>query len=77
MNGKKVVDSDNIIRPEMKLEKLQKMRPVFDKVAGSITAATSSALTDGASAVLLMRESTAKKLGLTPKGYVKSYAFRA
>ena len=77
MNGKKVVDSDNIIRPEMKLEKLQKMRPVFDKVAGSITAATSSALTDGASAVLLMRESTAKELGLTPKGYLKSYAFPA
>ena len=77
MNGKSVVNSDNIIRPEMKPEKLQKMRPVFDKVAGTITAATSSALTDGASAVLLMRESTAKGLGLTPKGYLKSYAFPA
>ena len=32
MNGKKVVDSDNIIRPEMKLEKLQKMRPVFERL---------------------------------------------
>jgi len=77
MNGKDAVDSDNIIRPNMKLEKLQKMRPVFDKVAGSITAATSSALTDGASAVLLMRESTAKQLGLQPKGFLKSYAFPA
>ncbi len=77
LNGKKMVDSDNIIRPEMKPEKLKKMRPVFDKVAGSITAATSSALTDGASAVLLMRESTAKELGLTPKGFLKSYAFPA
>ena len=77
MNGKNAVDSDNIIRPNMKLEKLQKMRPVFDKVAGSITAATSSALTDGASAVLLMRESTAKQLGLKPKGFLKSYAFPA
>ena len=38
MNGKNVVNSDNIIRPEMKPEKLKKMRPVFDKVAGSITA---------------------------------------
>ena len=77
MNGENVVDTDNIIRPEMKPEKLQKMRPAFDKVAGSITAATSSALTDGASAVLLMRESTAKELGLKPKGFLKSYAFPA
>jgi acetyl-CoA acyltransferase len=77
MNGKRVVATDNIIRPEMNPEKLKKMRPAFDKVAGSITAATSSALTDGASAVLLMRESTAKELGLKPKGFLKSYAFPA
>ena len=77
MNGKKVVDSDNIIRPEMKWRKAQKMRPVFDKVAGSITASTSSALTMEQFAVLLMRGSTAKELGLTPKGYLKSYAFPA
>ena len=43
MNGKKVVDKDNLVRSVMKPEKLQKMRPVFDKVAGTITAATSSA----------------------------------
>ena len=77
MNGKKVVDKDNLVRSVMKPEKLQKMRPVFDKVAGTITAATSSALTDGASAVLLMRESTAKELGLKPRAFLKSYAFPA
>lgn len=74
---RKVVDTDNIVRSDMQIDKLQKMKPVFDRKNGTITAATSSALTDGASAVLLMRESTAKALGYTPKGYIKSYAFPA
>ncbi len=77
INGSEIANKDNLIRPVMKLEKLQKMRPVFDKVAGTITAATSSALTDGASAVLLMRESTAKEMGLKPRAFLKSYAFPA
>ena len=68
---------DNLIRSSMKKEKLQKMRPVFDRRNGTITAATSSALTDGASCVLLMSEEYAKKMGYTPLGYIRSFAFPA
>ena len=52
-------------------------RPVFDRENGSVTAANSSPLTDGASAVILMSENKAKELGLTPLGFIKSHAFAA
>lgn len=68
---------DNLIRSDMDPAKIAKLRPVFDKKNGTITAATSSALTDGASAVLLMRESKAKELGFTPLGFVRSWEFAA
>jgi acetyl-CoA acyltransferase len=42
-----------------------------------VTAATSTPLTDGAAAVLMMTESRAKELGLTPLGYLRSYAYAA
>lgn len=71
------VKFDNIVRPTMDPAKLQKMRPAFDRKNGTITAATSSALTDGASCVLLMTESKAKALGLKPLGYVRSHYFAA
>lgn len=69
------VSQDNIIRGDMDPAKLGKLKPVFDKRNGTITAASSSALTDGAAAVLVMRESKAKELGYKPLGYLKSYAF--
>ena len=76
-NRGKLVSEDNLIRPKMDPERLKKMRPAFDKKHGTITAATSSALTDGAACVVLMSESRAKELGYTPLGYVRSYAFSA
>jgi acetyl-CoA acyltransferase len=69
------VSQDNIIRGDMDAGKIGKLKPVFDRRNGTITAASSSALTDGAAAVLVMRESKAKELGYKPIGYVKSYAF--
>ncbi|MBI5610675.1 MAG: acetyl-CoA C-acyltransferase [Deltaproteobacteria bacterium] len=69
------VNADNLIRSDMDPQKLAKLKPVFDKRNGTITAATSSALTDGAACVLLARESRAKELGLPIVGYVRSYAF--
>lgn len=69
------VNADNLIRSDMDPQKLAKLKPVFDKRNGTITAATSSALTDGAACVLLARESRAKELGLPILGYVRSYAF--
>ncbi len=69
------VNADNLIRPDMDPQKLAKLKPVFDRRNGTITAATSSALTDGAACVLIARESRAKELGLPILGYVRSYAF--
>lgn len=68
---------DNNIRFDSKLEGYGKLRPVFDKKHGSVTAANATPLTDGASAVLMMTESKAKALGYKPLGYLKSYAFAA
>lgn len=68
---------DENIRADATLEKLAKLRPAFDRKYGTVTAGNSTPLTDGASALLLMRESKAKALGYQPLGYIKSYAFTA
>jgi acetyl-CoA acyltransferase len=73
----KAVTRDNGVRADSSLEALAKLKPVFDKRYGSLTAGNSSPLTDGGSAVLLMSEEKAKALGYTPLGYVRSYAFTA
>jgi len=70
-----VMETDNGIRTDSSLEALAKLRPVFDRRHGSVTAANSSPLTDGASAVLLMSEEKAKADGIEPLGYVRSYAY--
>ncbi|MBC3766728.1 acetyl-CoA C-acyltransferase FadI [Neptunicella marina] len=74
---KGALEKDNNVRFDSKLEGYAKLRPVFDKKYGSVTAANATPLTDGASAVLMMTESKAKALGYTPLGYIKSYAFAA
>ncbi|MBX7193498.1 MAG: acetyl-CoA C-acyltransferase FadI [Sandaracinaceae bacterium] len=66
---------DNLVRKDSQLESYAKLKPAFDRKYGSVTAGNSSPLTDGASALLLMREDKAKALGLTPLGYLRSYAF--
>ncbi len=73
----KPVEKDNIVRDDSSIEALAKLRPVFDRKHGTITAGNSSPLTDGASALLLMRESKAKALGYEPLGYIKSWSYAA
>ena len=73
----KAVTRDNGIRADSSLEALAKLKPVFDKRYGSLTAGNSSPLTDGGSAVLLMSEEKARALGYTPLGYIRSYSFAA
>ena len=58
------VHADDIVRGDISLEKISTLRPAFAK-GGTLTAANSSALTDGASAVLLMSEERARALGFT------------
>jgi len=71
----KVIDRDNGVRGNSTIEKVAKLRPAFDKKFGTLTAANSSFLTDGGSAVLLMSEEKAKELGLTPKAEVVDFVF--
>lgn len=71
------VERDTIPRADTSLEKLAKLRPVFDRRFGTVTAGNSSPLTDGASALLLMDEDTAHRLGYVPKAFLRSYGFAA
>lgn len=72
-----LVTADNGIRRDTSLEQMAKLKPVFDRRYGSVTAANSSPLTDGASAVLVMSEAAARALGYTPLTYIRSYAVAA
>lgn len=74
-NGK-LVDRDTDVRSDSSMEKLGKLKPVFYK-DGTITAGNASPLTDGASAVMLARESRAKELGLPILGVIRSVAASA
>jgi acetyl-CoA C-acetyltransferase len=59
-----------------KLDKIPGLKPAF-KTDGTITAATSSSISDGAAALVMMRESTAKKLGVTPIARIHAHAVHA
>lgn len=72
-----VLASDNGIREDTTPEALAALKPVFDKRYGSVTAGNASPLTDGAAAVLLMREDRARALGYRPLGFIRSYAYAA
>jgi acetyl-CoA C-acetyltransferase len=72
-----VVDADEHPRPDTTLESLQKLGPVFPRVEGQpgiITAGTSSGITDGAAAVVLMRASHAATLGVSPLARIIGWA---
>jgi acetyl-CoA C-acetyltransferase len=58
---------------KVKLDKVKTLKPAFKK-DGTITAASSSSINDGAAALVMMRESTAKKLGCTPLARIASHA---
>ena len=72
-----VQELDDGVRHDTTIEGLTKLRPAFDKLTGSVTAGNSSQVTDGAAAVLVMKESKAKELGLEPLGYLTEYAAAA
>ena len=73
-NGFRVLcEIDEVIRPDANLATFAALRPAFDP-RGSVTAATSSALSDGASAMLLMSAAKAQSLGLKPRAVIRSMA---
>lgn len=71
--GTVVVDKDEHPRPDVTLDKISAMKPLFKK-EGLVTAATASGIVDGAACSLLMSESKAKALGLKPLARIVSYA---
>ncbi len=71
------VAADNGIRGDTDLERLARLRPAFDRRFGTLTAGNSSYLTDGGSAVLLMSEEAASRLGYRPLAVVRSTATAA
>ena len=68
---------DNIIRPDTNLEKLQSLKPAFDKQAGTLTAGNSTTLSDGSAAVLLASEEWAKAHNLPIMAYLVAGKTRA
>jgi acetyl-CoA acyltransferase len=70
----KLIETDEVIRPETTFETLSTLKPVFDPKTGTITAGNASAISDGASALLVMSAARAKSLGLKPLVKVKSIA---
>lgn len=64
------LEMDNILRPDTSLEKLATLKPCFDRENGTMTAANSTALTDGASCVLLASEEWAKENGYEVQAYL-------
>lgn len=70
----KVQTKDDGPRPSQTLEALSQLKPSFDKMTGTVTAGNASQVTDGAAAVILMKESKAKEMGLEPLGYIRDYA---
>lgn len=74
-DGNKVLcEIDEVIRPETTVESLSALRPVFDPKNGTVTAGTSSALSDGASALLVMSAAKAEEMGLKPRAKIRSMA---
>ncbi len=70
-----VVSSDNGPRKEQTIAALTKLKPVFDRKNGTVTAGNSSQITDGAVALLVMSEMKAAELGMTPIGAMTGYAY--
>lgn len=72
-----LIHRDNNIRGDASLEALAKLKPAFDRRHGTVTAGNSTPLTDGASALVLMKDSRARALGYEPLGWIRSWAFAA
>ncbi len=71
--GEPIVVSEDEEFKNVKMDKISSLRPAFTK-DGTVTAANSSTINDGAAALVLMSESKAKEMGLAPLAYIKSYA---
>jgi acetyl-CoA acetyltransferase family protein len=69
------VTEDNGVREAQTMEALAKLKPVFDKRGGTVTAGNASQITDGAVALIVMSEAGLKRTGLKPLGRLIDYAY--
>ncbi|MDX1679771.1 MAG: thiolase family protein [Akkermansiaceae bacterium] len=70
----RVIEVDNGIREDSTEEKLAKLRPIFDRKTGTVTAGNSSQVTDGAVALLVGSEEAAERLGIEPLGRLLAHS---
>src|SRR5262249_51101779 len=73
--GSTALTSDNGPRETQSVEALAKLRPVFDRRNGTVTAGSASRIADGAVALLVMSEARAAELGYRPMGALTGYAY--
>jgi acetyl-CoA acetyltransferase family protein len=71
----RAITRDNGVREDSTPEKLAKLRPIFDRQTGTVTAGNSSQITDGAVALLVGSEDAVNRLGLEPLGRLTGYAY--
>jgi acetyl-CoA C-acetyltransferase/acetyl-CoA acyltransferase len=71
----KLVTDDNGVRENITLADLSRLKPYFDRHNGTVTVGNSCQVTDGACAVLIMKEEKAKELGFAPLGFIRAYAY--
>lgn len=72
--GVALCERDEVIRPDTTVEGLAELKPVFDPANGTVTAGTSSAISDGAAAMLVMSAARARSLGLASRAAVRAMA---
>ncbi|MDH5618420.1 MAG: acetyl-CoA C-acyltransferase FadA [Gammaproteobacteria bacterium] len=69
-----LVEQDETIRPDTTVESLARLKPVFDPKNGTVTAGSSSQITDGASCMIVMAAERAKALGVEPLARIRAMA---
>ncbi len=77
VDGGPAIHEDNLVRKNSDRAGYDRLKPVFDREHGTVTAGNSSPLTDGAAAMILMSEARAKAEGYAPIAYIRSHAFAA
>jgi acetyl-CoA C-acetyltransferase/acetyl-CoA acyltransferase len=75
--GREIVPvlADNGMRPDSSLEKLGRLKPLFAREGGTVTAGNSSQVTDGAAALLVAGEEAVKRHGWQPLGMLTNYVY--
>jgi acetyl-CoA C-acetyltransferase/acetyl-CoA acyltransferase len=69
------VRDDNGVREQQTLDALTKLRPLFERQTGTVTAGNASQITDGACALLMMTEEKAKSMGYEALGYLRDHLY--